>query len=238
MHLIHQINLAVTFSEFIFRIHENESHLGGNLLAALENGTRIILNLNIFLLRNNAPGNDFFSGDILVMALHSFGRRSDYRFRKCLAFNHSVRKRHTAQRTFSFLIFTPRMACKTSSDNHFHTVRLTFVAHSDHRIRGSNFPVRKDIRSSIQELGSYLIENLAFERNSLGKDHIECGNPVGNHHYQILAVNIIDITDFPDVFADLSGKIEIGLYNCIHRFICYEVKFNPAKLTNGHRRMK
>ena len=100
------------------------------------------------------------------------------------------------------------------------------MSYSDHRIRYRYLPVGKNVLSSIQELGCYLVEYLSFVWNAFRKYHIEGGNPVGNHHYKVFIFDVVHVTDFADIFADLSGKIETGLYDCCHNiefFSCQSV---------------
>ena len=63
----------------------------------------------------------------------------------------------------------------------------------NHRIRNSDLPVRKDVCCRIKELGCDLVQDLALERNSLGKNYVECRNAVRDYHYEILVVDVVHV---------------------------------------------
>ena len=57
---------------------------------------------------------------------------------------------------------------------------------------------------------------LTFVWYTLWEDYVECRDPVGNHHHQVIPVYIINVADLADIFPNLSREIESGLNNCFH----------------------
>src|SRR5690606_30648152 len=150
MNLINQINLTIDFTKFILGVNQNQTSLLGHFPTALKKRLGNAFQLNIFCLGYQAARYNFFSGDILIMPLHSFGRRRDYRLREEVIFFKPVRHAHPTKHTPARLIYTPCMARKVATNYHFYGKGLTLSTNGNmgQRVTVAN-PVRNYIFSSL-----------------------------------------------------------------------------------------
>ena len=144
------------------------------------------------------------------MANRCFGGRSYNRIRKHIVFFHPFGHSNTADAAFSGFVFAPGMTAQVPADHHFHFKRLAHTANGNHWIGSGNFPIRNNVRSSIQKLGSYLVEHLPFVWNRTRQHHIKRRNTVAGNHDQQFVVDIIHIAYFADIQVFKSGKCKIG----------------------------
>ena len=112
------------------------------------------------------------------------------------------------------------------------------MADCHHRVRHGYLPVGKDICRSIEKFSRDLVEYLSFVWNALWKDDIECGDSVRYDHYKVFIFDVVDIADLADIFAGLSWKIEIGLYNCCHNQIYCKILYANIMVGNAPIRLK
>ena len=211
MDLVDEVHLAVALTELVLGIHEDESALLGNHLTTGKNLAGVVLHDGVVLSRNDALGNDFFLRDVHVVTLVGLGGRSDDGLGETLVLLHAVGQLHTTQLTTAILVLTPGRASEDRADNHLHTETLTLQTHGDHGVGGSQFPVRTDVGSGIQELGSNLVQHLTLEGDALWQYDVESGDAVGGHHHHQVVVDVVHIAYLSVVHALLSIKMEISL---------------------------
>ena len=101
-------------------------------------------------------------------------------------------------------------AAEIAANNHFDGETLAQHADGDHRVGGSQLPVRADVLSGIQEFCGNLIQHLAFEGNALGQDNVEGTDAVGSYHDEAVA-KMIDIANFSMIDSLLAREFEIGV---------------------------
>ena len=213
---VHQHDLPVLLAELVLGVHQDEAFAGGDFRSALEQGQGVALQLLVFIGRNDAPGNDFFPGDILVMPFGRLGGGGDDGLGEFLVLAQAVGEGNAAEAAFTGLVLAPGMAGQVAAYHHFHLVRLAAPADGGHRVWHRHLPVGKDIGREIQELGGQLIQDLPFAGNAFREYHIEGGNTVGGHHYQITTAEGIHIAYFSRVLGLLTGKLELGFDNGVH----------------------
>src|SRR5574344_2117190 len=211
MDLIHQINPTILLTKLILSIHKDKPHLPSNFLPPLINSPSILLHLLIILTTHKPLSNNLLLRNILIVTRSSLRRRSNKRLRELLPLNHPIRHKTTTQNPLPILILPPSVTSKITPDHHLHLKRLTLITNSHIRIRHSHLPIWQDILSRIQKLSSNKIQNLPLIWNALRQNHIKRRNSISHHHYQVLAVYIIDITNFANIFPNLSRKRKIGL---------------------------
>ena len=216
MDLVHQVYLAVPLSELIFRIDKDKPLLSSYFRPTLENRTGIFLQFRVVLGTDQSAGDYLLPCNVFVVAFHRLGSRGYDRLRKLLVLHHPIRQLYSAQGPLSGLVLPPGVSGKISPDHHLHLERLTLQAHRYRRIRDADLPVRKDVVRGIQELGSNPVQYLPFVWYTLREDNVECRDPVGNHHHQVIPVYIINVADLADIFPHLSREIESSLNNCFH----------------------
>ena len=211
MDFVHQIDLAVVFAEFIFRIYQDEATLGSNFCTALEEGQCIFLQQGIFFGSSQTLGQDFLLGDVgVVFTDFGFGRRGDDRFGELLVLLHSFGQTYAADFTHTALVSTPGRAAEVTANNHFY--RETFAHYADgyHRVGCSQLPVGADVGRGIEELGGNLVQHLALEGDTFRQDDVEGRDTVGCYHDELFAVDVVHVTYFSVIDTLLSRKVEIS----------------------------
>ena len=211
MDFVDEIDLTVALAELVFRVDEDQSALGGDVLSALEDLTGIVLHHGVVFSRDDALGDDLLTGDIHVVALVGLCRRGDDGLRETLVLLHAVGELHAAEFTAAVLVLTPGRACEDAADDHLHA--KTFALHADghHGVGSRKLPVRTDVGCGIEELGGNLVQHLTFVGDALWQHHVECGDAVGSHHYQKVVVDVVNVTDLSVINAFLSLKLELCL---------------------------
>ena len=101
-------------------------------------------------------------------------------------------------------------AAEVSAHNHLNRIALAADAHRYHRVGRCLLPVGDDVGGRIEELRSNLIEDLPFEGDTLGQNHIECRDTVGSDHHETVIADEIHITYFAVVHPCLIGEREIS----------------------------
>ena len=222
MDLIDEIDLAVAFAELILGIDENQATFGSDFLPALEQFTGIVLHDGIVLSRYDALLDDFLARDVHVVTFVGLRRGSDNRLGETLVLFHSFGKLHATQLTAAFFVGSPCTTSEDRADDHLHAESFTLQSHRNHRVGSSKFPVGADVACGIQEFGGNLVEHLSLERNTLGKNHVECRDSVrSNHHHQVV-VDVVDVSHLTMVNTLLTIEMEIGFSNCVHfNLICW-----------------
>lgn len=147
-----------------------------------------------------------------------------------MVFLHTFRKDVAAQVATAVFVEAPSAATEITANDHLNWETLAEDTGGNHRIWGSEFPVRADVAGSVQELSGNLVEDLTFARDALWKDNIECGDAVGCHHHQHVVINIINVTYFSVINAFLFWKIKFGMCNSCH-IVDF---FNGRKDTKTH----
>ena len=210
MDFVHQVDLAVVLAELIFRIHQNQTALFSDFRTAFEESQGVFFQYFIFFRRSQSACEDFFLGNVLVVLANlGFSSRGDDGFGETLVLAHTFGKFHTANLANTALISTPCATTQITTDNHFDREAFTTDADSYHWIRRSQLPVRTDVRSRIQELGSNLVQHLSLVRNTFRQDYVESRDTVGSDHNQQVVIHAIYIADFAVIDTLLSGEIEI-----------------------------
>ena len=208
MDFVHQVNLTVVLTEFVFGVNQNQATFCSHLSTAFEESQCIFFECRIFFRSSQTFRQDFFFRDILVMHTHfSFRRRSDDRSRELFVFTHSFRQAYTTDFAYTALIGTPCTSAQVAAYNHFYGETFAHDAYSNHRVRSSQFPVRANVCSCIQKLGSNLVQHLSFVRDSFRKYNIECRDSVCSDHDQFFIVDVVNITYFTVVHAFLTRKV-------------------------------
>ena len=210
MNLIHEVDLIANLAEFVFSVNQNQAVFGSDFSATLEQLASDDLNLFVVFLADKSLTDNLFLRDILIVTFFSLCRRCDDWLGKLLVFFHAVRNCHAADGVLTAFVSTPRTSGKVSADNHLNREWLAELTNCNHRIWSSDFPVRDDVGGHIQKLSCYLIENLAFIRNSLWQNNVESGDSVGGDHHQIFVVDEINITNLAVIYLCLTFEIEIG----------------------------
>ena len=82
-------------------------------------------------------------------------------------------------------------------------------AYGHHRIGSSQFPVRADVGSCIQEFGCDLVQHLSFVRDTFRQDYVECRDTVCCNHHQYIVVDVVHIAYFTMIDTLLSWEIEV-----------------------------
>ena len=209
VYFVNQIHLAVALAKLILRVHQNESLLSSNLGAQFEEGIGVFLHHLIVLLAHQSLSDDFLLRDVLVVTLVSLRSRCDDRLRELLVLLHALRQGDATQRAVTSLILSPCRASQVATDNHLHAETLALQSHRHHGVGRSQFPVRHDVSTCIEELRRNLIQHLSLERDALGQHHIECRDSVSsNHHHQVI-VDVIHVTYFAVIHFLLSGEVKV-----------------------------
>ena len=208
--LVHQDDLPVALAELVFGVHEDEALFGRHLRTPLEQGAGVGFELLIILLGNDALGDDFFLGDVFVMAFGRLGGGGDDGLGELLVLHHALGQRNAAEGALAGLVFAPGMAGQIAADDHFHLEGLAAPADGDHRVGLGDLPVGDDVGGGVQEAGGDLVEDLALERDAFREDDVEGGDAVGGDHHEVVVADEVYVTDFARVFGDLLGEMEIG----------------------------
>ena len=91
---VDEIYLTVALAKLVFGIHEDQSALGGNLLATLEDLAGVFLHHGIVLCRYDTLSDDLLFRDVHVVPLVSLGRRRDDGLWETLVLLHAVGQLH------------------------------------------------------------------------------------------------------------------------------------------------
>ena len=210
VYLVNQIDLAVTLAKLVLGVHKDESFLGGNLGAEVEEGTGIFLHHLVVFLAHNALCDDFFLRDVLVVTLVCLGGGGDDGLRELLVLTHSLGQSDATKSAVASLVLTPCRTGQVATDNHFHTEAFALQAHGHHRVGSGEFPVGDDVCRCVEELGCNLVEHLTLERDAFGQHHVECRDAVGSDHHHKVVVDVVHVTDFAVIHFLLSGEVEIS----------------------------
>ena len=156
-------------------------------------------------------GNDFFFGNVHVVAFVSLCCRRDDRLGETLVLAHSIRQFYTTDLTYTFFVVTPSRTGEDGTDNHLHTESLALQSHGHHRVGGGQLPVGTYVCRCVKEFSCYLIEYLSLERNTFGQDHVKGRDSVSSDHHEQVVVDVIHVAHLSMVHALLSIKMEIGI---------------------------
>ena len=238
MYFVNQVDFTVFLTELVFRIHQNQTMLGRNLRSAFKELHGILFEQGIIFGRNQSLTDNLLFRDIFVVeSQFGFGGRGDYGFFELLMFAHSLGQRNTADGACPGLIVPPRAAGEVSADNHFDGKGFTFMPHGHHRVGRSNFPVRANISRRIQRLGRNLVQDLSFERDSLGQHHVKCRDTVRYDHDQVFVVDVIYVAYFAFVQRLLTVEVHVGLYQCFrHNAVRVLCKLRFVSVLNAFQR--
>ena len=168
MNLIDKVNLTVTFTEFVFRVNENESLFSGYFLSATKQFACVVFDNRVVFGRYHALTDNLFTRDIKIVPLIGFGCRCNDRFGETLVFAHTFGQFNTTQLALSVFIRTPSTTREDGTNYHLHPEPFAFKSHGNHRVGRSEFPIGADVACSIQKLGCNLIENLPFKGDAFG----------------------------------------------------------------------
>ena len=213
---VHEVDDAVLLAELILRVDENQPHFCSNLAAAAVDGARVALQLLVILAAYESRRDNLLLRDILVVALGGLRGRGDNRLGELLVLDHAVGHLHAADGPLAGLVLAPCVAREVAADDHLHLERLALAADGDHRVGHGQLPVREDVGGGVEELGGNLVQNLALVGNALGQDDVEGRDAVGDHHDQVLVVDVVDVADFSRILALLSFEGEIGASDSVH----------------------
>ena len=216
MDFVDKVNLAVTFAKFILGVDKDETLAGSHLCAALEELESILFELVIVLFRNKACPNDLLARDVLVVSLVSLRGGGNDRCRELLVLDHTLGECDAAKHAIACLVLAPCRAGKIAAHNHLNAEALAFETDGHHRVGSGYLPVGNDVGSGIEEFGSYLVQYLAFERNTFRQDDIKCRDAVADNHCHIFVIDIIYVANLSDVKTFLFREIEISFYYCLH----------------------
>ncbi len=161
-------------AEFILRVHEDESALCGDFRAAAEEGEGVFLEHFVLFGSGESACKDFFLGYVgIVFTDFGFGGGGDDGLGETLVLLHALGEFHTAYFAHTALVGTPGASAEIAAHNHFHGETFTHHAHGDHGVGSGKLPVGTDVGGGIEELGGNLVEDLSFEGNAFGEDHVE-----------------------------------------------------------------
>ncbi len=210
MDFVNEDHFAVQLAELILCINEDKTFFSSHFSAALKELACVVLHNGIILCAHNATRNNLLLGNILVVPFIRLSCRSNDGFGELLVLFHAFGKRHSADRTHSSLVVTPRAAGEIAADNHLYLETISLVAHCNHWVRSRKAPVRNDVFCSFEEICSNLVEYLPFIRNTFGEDNIESGDSVSSYHDKDFIVDIVHITHFAVIYACLVGEFVVG----------------------------
>ena len=210
MDFVHQVDLAVVFTEFVLCVDKDQAAFGSNFRTAFEEGERVFFQQFVFFGSGQTFSQDFFLGDVgVVFADLGFCRRGNDRFGETFVFTHAFRQFYTADFTHAALISTPCTSAEVAAYDHFNRKSLAHHAYGHHRIGSSQFPVRADVGSRIQEFGCDLVQHLSFVRDTFRQDYVECRDTVCCNHHQYIVVDVVHIAYFTMIDTLLSWEIEV-----------------------------
>ena len=210
MDFVHQVNLAVVLTEFIFGIYQDQSALCSHLSTAFEQCQSVFFESSVFFWSSETLSQDFFFRDIFIVQTHfGFSSRGDDRLRELFVFAHTFGQANTADFANTALVSTPCATAQVTAYNHFYRESFAHYAYSYHRVWSSQLPVGADVGSSVKELSGNLIQHLAFVRDAFGQNHVESRDAVGCYHDELFIVNVVNIAHFTVVHTLLTGKVKI-----------------------------
>jgi len=90
------------------------------------------------------------------------------------------------------------------------------MSNSNIRIRACHQPIWYQVFGRIEHIRGNLIQNLAFEGNLPGHDHVERGQSVARYHHQIFIGYVVYFSYFAFVYPFLVWKVKVCVVNGIH----------------------
>ena len=211
MDFIHEVNRTIVLTEFILRIHENQSAFSSNFWPALEESKRIFFKKFVFLGSSQTLCQNFFLRDVsIVFTDFSLSCGGDNGCGELLIFLHAFGKTYATDFTNTALVSTPCRTAKITTNNHFNSKAFATNTYRYHGVGSSHFPVRTNVCSSVKELCSNLIQHLSLVRNTFGKHYVERRNSVTCYHHQLIAYAIY-VANFTMIHCCLTREIKVCL---------------------------
>ena len=208
--LVDEVHLAITLSELILRVDEDETLAGSYLLTTSEETARVVFHHGVVLSRDNALSDNLLARDVQVVTLVGLRGRRDDGLWEALVLTHSIGQTHAADLADTFLIVAPGRTRKDAADDHLHAETLALQTNGHHRVGRGQLPIGADVAGGIEELGGNLVEYLTFKGNALREDDVESRDAVGSHHHHEVVIDVVYIANFTVVNTLLSFELEIS----------------------------